>query len=126
MGVTRRLFVAAILVAGVAAVIYAQDAAQLPRQNDPGVTPPALLKDVKPVYTEAAKQAGIQGVVELEAVVLTDGTVGDVTVTRSLDQKYGLDEQSIAALKQWLFAPGKKDGKVVPVLVTVEMTFTVR
>ena len=126
MGVIGRLFAAAIVVAGVAAGSQAQDAARLPRQNDPGVTPPGLVKDVKPVYTEAAKEAGIQGVVELEAVVLTDGTVGDITVTRSLDQKYGLDEQSIAALKQWLFTPGKKDGKVVPVLVTVEMTFTVR
>ncbi len=85
-----------------------------------------LSKDVKPVYTKEAKDAGVQGIVELEAVVLVDGTVGDITVTRSLDQKYGLDQQAVLAMKQWVFEPGKKDGKAVPIVVTVEMTFTLK
>jgi protein TonB len=126
MRVIGRLTAAVMMLAWLAAAGYAQDSTQLPRQNDPGVTPPAVLKDVKPVYTEAAKEAGVQGTVELEAVVLTDGTVGDITITKSLDRKYGLDEEAFAALKQWRFTPGKKDGKTVPVLVTIEMTFTLR
>jgi protein TonB len=125
MRVIGRLTVAALVLAWVATG-FAQDSTQVPRQNDPGVTAPGLVKDVKPVYTDEAKEAGIQGTVELEAVVLTDGTVGDITVTRSLDRKYGLDQQAVLALRQWLFSPGKKDGKTVPVAVTVEMTFTLR
>jgi protein TonB len=58
--------------------------------------------------------------------VLDDGTVGDVTVSRSLDSVHGLDEQAVKAMKQWLFDPGKKDGKAVRVRVTVEMTFTLK
>jgi TonB family protein len=57
-------------------------------------------------------------------VVNTDGTIGDVEVTTSLDA--GLDQEAIKAVKQWRFEPGTKDGKPVPVLITLEMTFTLR
>jgi len=66
----------------------------------------------------------IQGSVLLECVVLPNGSVGDVQVIRSLDSKYGLDRQAIAAAKQLRFEPGTQDGKPVPVLVTIEMAFT--
>jgi len=64
--------------------------------------------------------------VELEAVVLPDGSVGDVQITRSLDRTFGLDNEAIKAVKQWRFAPGTRLGQPVPVLVTIELTFTLR
>jgi protein TonB len=91
-----------------------------------GVVAPKVLKDVPPKYTAEARAAGIQGTVKLDAVVLTDGTVGEVRVTQSLDTVYGLDEQAVKAVKQWVFDPGKKDGKPVPVRVDVEVTFTLK
>ncbi len=121
-----RLIIAAMLLVALPAAALAQDSTQLLRQSDPGVVAPVLSKDVKPVYTKEAMDAAVQGTVELEAVVLVDGSVGDITVTRSLDQKYGLDQQAVLAMKQWVFEPGKKDGKAVPVVVTVEMTFTLK
>ena len=87
---------------------------------------PRLKHEVKPVYTQEAKDAGIQGTVLLDTEVLADGTVGDVKVTQSLDTKYGLDEQAVKAVKQWTFEPGTKDGKPVPVRVSIEMTFTLK
>ena len=61
----------------------------------------------------------------MTAVVLPDGTVGDdVKVTRSLDED--LDKEAVKALRQWIFAPGTKDGKAVAVQVNVEMTFTLK
>jgi len=47
-------------------------------------------------------------------------------VTKSLDQKYGLDDQAVTAMKKWQFKPGTKDGKPVAVRVTVEMTFKLK
>ena len=88
-----------------------------------GVAMPAVLREIKPDYTPEAKKAGIQGLIEMSVVVKDDGTVGEVTVTKSLDQKYGLDNQSVIAMKKWLFRPGTKDGKPVAVRVNVEMTF---
>ena len=89
-----------------------------------GVSVPTLVKEVKPSYTAQAIAARIQGTVLMSAVVLPDGTVGDVTVVRSLDTVYGLDAQAVSAVKQWLFNPGQKDGVAVAVRVTIEMTFT--
>jgi len=89
-----------------------------------GVMLPRLLRDVKPQYTSEAMRQQIQGAVLLEAVVNTDGTVGDITVVRSLDRLYGLDEQAIKAAKQWQFTAGTRNGAAVPVLVSIEMAFT--
>ena len=91
-----------------------------------GVTTPRLLREVAPEYTAEAMRARIQGTVWLEVVVLPDGTVGDVTVTKSLDRVFGLDEQAIAAARQWRFAPGTRFGEPVAVLVSLELFFNLR
>jgi TonB family protein len=84
---------------------------------------PTLIKEVKPSYTAQASAARIQGAVLLSAVVLADGTVGEVTVVNSLDTQYGLDAESVSAVKQWFFNPGQKDGVAVAVRVTIEISF---
>jgi protein TonB len=89
-----------------------------------GVSAPVLVKEVKPQYTARAKDAKIQGTVLLECVVETNGSVGDVKVTKSLDED--LDLEAVKAVRQWRFEPGKKDGKAVRVQITLEMTFTLR
>ena len=91
-----------------------------------GVQSPQVVKDVKPSYTADAMRARIEGLVEVEAIVLADGKVGDVRVVRSLDKEYGLDDQAVQAVKQWEFKPGRKDGQAVPVLVNIELTFSQR
>jgi TonB family protein len=90
-----------------------------------GVTAPKVTKEVRVSYTPDALRAKVQGGVALEAVVRADGTVGEVRVMRSLDKRYGLDDEAVKALKQWQFTPGQKDGSAVPVVVAVEMTFTI-
>jgi protein TonB len=62
----------------------------------------------------------------LNAVVLKDGSVGDVQVDRSLDRDSGLDQAAVDAMKQWVFKPGTKDGKPVAVRIHVELTFSLR
>lgn len=90
-----------------------------------GVKSPVLVKEVKPSYTEGALRRKVQGLVEMQVVVLADGTVGDnVKITRSLDEE--LDQQAIKAVKQWVFRPGTREDKPVAVQVSIEMTFTLR
>lgn len=89
-----------------------------------GVSLPTVVREVKPAYTAEAIRNRIQGAVQLSAIVLPDGTVGDVTVLRSLDTTYGLDAQAVLAVKQWMFRPGTKGGQAVAVRVSIEMTFT--
>jgi protein TonB len=87
---------------------------------------PRAISQVKPQYTSEAMHAKLQGMVTLEALVLPDGSVGEVKVVRSLDPIFGLDQAAIAAVKQWRFQPGKQGGRSIPVLVTIELTFTLR
>ena len=91
-----------------------------------GVTLPTVVSEVKPRYTATAMQAKVQGTVIMTAVVRTDGTPGDIVVTKSLDAEHGLDKEAVAALSQWRFRPGRRDDKPVAVLVTIEMHFTLK
>ncbi len=90
------------------------------------VTLPRLLYDEKPQYTPEAQAAKIQGTVLLECMVGTDGTVQSAKVIRSLDSEFGLDEQAIMAAQNWRFEPGMRLGQPVPVMVTIELTFTLK
>lgn len=91
-----------------------------------GVTSPVLIHETKPNYTGEAMRARIQGLVKLEAIVMPDGSVGDVRVVHSLDQQFGLDKEAIKTLRQWRFKPGARLGQPVPVLILVEISFTLR
>jgi TonB family protein len=85
-----------------------------------------VLREVKPQYTADAMRAKVQGSVWLECIVMEDGTIGDVRVTRSLDPIFGLDQEAIKAARLWRFAPGQRQGQPVPVIITIELTFTLR
>jgi protein TonB len=91
-----------------------------------GVTLPSVLREVKPAYTADAMRAKVQGSVWLECIVMPDGSVGEVKVTRSLDPIFGLDQEAIKAAKMWKFRPGMRQGEPVPVIITIELTFTLR
>ena len=103
-----------------------------------GITNPVLIREVKPNYTGDAMRAKLQGVVEMTAIVLPDGSIDPsrIRITRSLDSTFGLDQQAILAVKQWRFRPGtcaRREGcsgtpfgQPVPVIVSVELTFTLR
>ena len=92
-----------------------------PYRPGSGVTPPRVLREVKPDYTEAARRAAVEGDVLLEVVVLADGTVGRVRLVRGLG--FGLDERALAAMREWRFHPAERRGAPVSVLVEVAMAF---
>jgi hypothetical protein len=57
-----------VLVVGL--LLSASIAAQDPPQSGPGLTMPVVVKEVRPQYTAEAKAAGIEGEVQMSAVVL--------------------------------------------------------
>ena len=95
-----------------------------PYRPGSGVEPPSLLREVKPDYTEQARQRGIEGVVVMEIVVRRGGDVGDVRVLQGLG--YGLDERAAQAVRQWRFSPAHRKGAAVDVMVEVAMEFKIR
>jgi protein TonB len=64
------------------------------------------------VYPEAAKRAGVEGVVILDLVVGEDGRTRDITVVRG--PGHGLAEAAVLAARQCRFIPATRDGQPVP------------
>jgi protein TonB len=95
-----------------------------PFQPGAGIEPPKLLREVRPLYTDEARKRSIAGDVVLEIVVRRDGTVGNLRVLRGLGA--GLDETAIDAVRQWRFAPAKRQGAPVDVVVQVSVQFSLR
>ena len=115
---------AALLVtAAIAApVIYASvDPAQVRVGGD--IKEPKKIKDVKPVYPESAKAAGVQGIVIIEIIIGTDGSVNEAKVLRPVPE---LDRAAIDAVMQWKYTPTLLNGEPVKVIMTVTVTFTLQ
>ena len=125
MQVQRTLRVLTVALALVSANPEAQDAGQVYEPGN-GTTLPVVVTEAKADYTPAAMKARIEGTVVLQTIVRADGTVSDVRVVQSLDTEHGLDEQAVAAMKQWTFKPGQRDGKPVAVRIHCEMRFALR
>lgn len=96
------------------------------RLGTAGLISPEVVFEKKPQYTSEAMRAKVQGTVEVEAVVNVDGTVGQIHIVRSLDDRFGLDQKAIEAVRDWRFRPGTRFGKAVPVIIMIELTFTLR
>ncbi len=93
-----------------------------PYRPGSGIEPPRLLREVKAQYTDDARRRGITGGVLLEIVIRSDGSVGEVKVLRGLG--YGLDDRAITAVRNWRFAPARRLGSPVDVIVEVEVDFS--
>jgi len=95
------------------------------RAETDGVTVPELIAQaqVDPVYPEGARRSKIEGKVILQAVILADGSVDELTVLQSTAPGQGFEEAALAAVKQWRYRPATKDGQPVPVQFTVVIDF---
>ena len=86
-----------------------------------GLVNPSVLYKPEPNYSEDARKAKLQGTVVLEVVVDQNGLPQIRKVLQSLG--LGLDEQAVKTVSTWRFKAGRMDGKPVPVLVHVYVSF---
>jgi protein TonB len=80
---------------------------------------PGVIKRVEPVYPTIARTARIEGTVVVDAIILKDGSVSDVTVLSSSSEVF--NQACIDAVRRWRFTPGAND-----VVLTVTVRFTLR
>jgi periplasmic protein TonB len=95
-----------------------------PYRPGSGITAPAIIREVKPDYTEEGRRRNLEGDVVLEIVVRSDGTVGNVKLLQGLGA--GLDQRAVDAVRQWRFSPARRLGVPVDVMVEVAMEFKLR
>ncbi len=86
-----------------------------------GVSPPRVVYQPEPEFSEEARKAKYQGVCTLGLIVGADGRPTNIHVLSSLGM--GLDEKAIEAVKNWKFEPAMKDGHPVRVEIAVEVDF---
>lgn len=101
--------------------LAAYQAEEAHKIGEPGLTGPSVISRTEPAYTQEAKDAKIQGTVTIGLEVNAEGKAQNIYVIKSLDK--GLDDNAIAAIQQWVFKPGEKDGQPVTVTATIEVNF---
>lgn len=75
----------------------------------------------EPGYPASALAKGVSGKVLVQALVLTDGTVGETWIIQSIP---GLDEAAARAVQRWTFTPALDGDKPVAVWVAVPVEFS--
>ena len=81
---------------------------------------PEIRHRVPPGYPDAARDAGIQGQVQIMARLDRSGRVTETTVVHSVP---GLDEAAVRAVEQWQFRPALLRGRPAAVWVTIPVNF---
>jgi TonB family protein len=87
------------------------------------VLAPKLVHAPDPKFSPQARKEKYQGVAVVSVVVDAQGNPTQVHITRHLGM--GLDEEAIAAVEKYKFAPATLRGKPVPVQVNVEVNFRI-
>ena len=100
-----------------------KDSKPAPTVYTPGgdVKPPKVIHYVEPSFSDASKEAFVEGVVKLKTTVTPEGLPSDIEVTRGLNAEE--DRTAVDAVKQWRFQPGTKAGEAVHVRVSIEIAF---
>jgi TonB family protein len=105
--------------------------AQLKPDSSPGATSsaepasdlsaPSATRKVDPAYPLELMRQNVGGTVILYGVIHADGTVGNVRVLRSADDR--LDHFATEAIAKWQFQPATKNGAAVDVEATFWIPF---
>jgi TonB family protein len=88
-----------------------------------GVMDGRLIQRVPPVYPASAKTARIQGPVQLNVLIGTDGKVQNASVASGPAL---LAQAAIEAVSQWVYQPYKLNGQPVAVMSTVVVNFVLQ
>ena len=87
----------------------------------PGMKPPKATRAPDPDFTVIPVDAEPRGIVVMLIGINAKGHVELVHVLRASNDAF--QQSAATTVKKWRFTPAKKDGKPVPVQVTVEMKF---
>jgi TonB family protein len=90
---------------------------------DPQEQETRRVKEVKPVYPDVARQAGIEGIVSMRVMINKDGAVEKVEV---ISGEQALRAAATNAVYQWRYRPFLLEGNPVPVLTTVNLKFQIQ
>lgn len=83
---------------------------------------PVPVRTVAPEYPEAMKGAGISGLVHVSCLVDEKGNVQEPRVEKSSNDAFS--QPALEAVSRWKFRPGRRDGNVAALRITVPIKFS--
>ncbi len=81
---------------------------------------PEAIERVPPTYPDAAREKGVDGVVQIGALVDSTGSVIETRIERSVPM---LDQVAVAAVERWRFRPAEWHGSPIPAWTQVPVKF---
>jgi len=87
--------------------------------------PPVALSPIRPTYPEIAQEAGIEGVVIVQAFIDKKGRVKDTLILKGVPNT-GLDEAAMEAIRKTRFRPAKQRERAVGVWISIPVNFKLK
>ncbi len=87
--------------------------------------PPVAMSPIRPVYPEIAQEAGIEGVVIVQAFIDEKGRVKETLILKGVPNT-GLDEAAMEAIKKTRFRPAKQRERAVGVWISIPVNFRLK
>lgn len=86
------------------------------------VVPPKVVQTVAPIYPHEMRRAGQEHVVQVEAVILANGTVHNALAVGGDGTDFAAE--AVRAVNQWTFQPGTINEIARPMKVLIPVSFT--
>jgi TonB family protein len=88
---------------------------------DQGIRLPRPFRRLRPGYPDTAARAEAEAIVDVAVDIGADGEVGEVQIVRWAG--FGLDESTVATVRQLHFFPAMKNGTPIPMRVLLRYNF---
>ena len=87
--------------------------------------PPKPISAIRPMYPEIAQEAGIEGVVVVQAFIDKKGRVKETIILKGIPNT-GLDEAAMEAIRKTRFRPAKQRERSVGVWISIPVNFKLK
>ena len=87
--------------------------------------PPIAMSPIRPLYPEIAQEAGIEGVVVVQAFIDEKGRVKETLILKGVPNT-GLDEAAMEAIRKTRFRPAKQRERAVGVWISIPVNFKLK
>ena len=87
--------------------------------------PPVAKTSIKPIYPKIAQEAGIKGVVVVQAFIDINGIVKETLILKGIPNS-GLNEAAMVAIRKTTFKPALQRGKPVGVWISIPINFSLK
>tara|TARA_B100000073_G_scaffold328473_1_gene315054 strand:- start:2829 stop:3443 length:615 start_codon:yes stop_codon:yes gene_type:complete len=87
--------------------------------------PPKPITSIRPIYPEIAQEAGIEGVVVVQAFIDQKGRVKETIILKGIPNT-GLDEAAMEAIRKTRFRPAKQRERSVGVWISIPVNFKLK